>query len=97
MAAGRRRGREFMASVRAENPDPGRPAQPVRRRAGRWLPGSTAWSVADCRLQVLCLSRGNVLADDPRCLRVPGPGQSLDEGIGRRGRSGPTTGWNGRT
>jgi glycosyltransferase involved in cell wall biosynthesis len=24
-----------------------------------------------CRLQILCLSRGNVLADDPRCLEVP--------------------------
>lgn len=27
-----------------------------------------------CRLQVLCVSRGNVLGDDPRCLELPGLG-----------------------
>jgi glycosyltransferase involved in cell wall biosynthesis len=51
--------------------------------AGRLSRHDARWPVAPwldrlerrgCRLQILCISRGNVLGDDPRCFELPGLG-----------------------
>jgi glycosyltransferase involved in cell wall biosynthesis len=78
-----RRGPDFMASGERK----------ILILAGRLSRYDARWPLAPwldrlerrgCRLQVLCLSRGSVLADDPRCLELPALGSRWMRGWAAR-------------